>query len=365
MTLRITDVDIVGYPIEMPDSFPVSYESHTQTEHVFIRLNTNKSYKGYGEGTALPWFTGESTEDMLSVLNRWIKPHIVDISLDNALINFDEFCREFPANSGAKAAVDMALWDLKSKRAERPLSDFLGIRRRDSVPAVHTVPGVSPDIAEEIIERRSEDGFIRFKVKATGELDDDIDRINRVLSVLPEGGTARIDANTGWNDASTTLRVVDQIENKERIEYIEQPVRTDKYEDLKYLWHETNIPIYADEAVHTPEDVERLGKGNMAAGFHLKLAKTGRLMDEVHMASIAERYGLSVSVISAFGTSLDIAANLHLAAVMPCLSRGCEMGTAFLEEDPTTNQLGHNPQMNVPVEPGIGVEIQEDVFEPA
>ena len=52
--MRITELSIAKRRIRFNDAFPVSYESHSGTEHVFVRLTTEKGIRGYGEGTALP-----------------------------------------------------------------------------------------------------------------------------------------------------------------------------------------------------------------------------------------------------------------------------------------------------------------------
>jgi L-alanine-DL-glutamate epimerase-like enolase superfamily enzyme len=363
MTPTITGVDAVGHRIPMAEDFPVTYESHDDTEHVFVRLRTDDGTVGYGEGTALPWFTGESTEDMAAVVARWLAPQVEGKPLDEAVADFEAFRKRFPANPGAKAAVDLALWDLRGKRADLPVSELLGERLRDEVPVVHTIPGLDPEAAAEVAEEKLAEGFTRFKVKATGDADADVARIERVLSVLPEEATARVDANTGWKDFPTARRILDRIERTDQIEYLEQPVAADRLADLRSVWTETGVPVYADEAVHGPGDVERIGADRLAAGCHFKLAKTGGLREEAHMAALADRHDLAVTVVSAFGTSLNVAANLHLAATVPTLSSGCELGAVFLADDPTTPRLGREPWMAVPTGPGLGVELRESLFE--
>lgn len=363
MMPTITEVEAIGHRIPMASNFPVTYESHADTEHVFVRLHTDGDLVGHGEGTALPWFTGESTEDMVAVIDRWLAPQVEGKSLDAAVADFEDFRKRFPANPGAKAAVDLALWDLRGKRAGLPVSELLGVQVRDSVPVVHTIPGLKPDEAVGIAEQKLSEGFTRFKIKATGDLDADVARIESVLSVIPEDATARVDANTGWKDFPTARKVLDRIDQLDKIEYLEQPVRPDRLSDLRAIWTETGVPVYADEAVHGPADIEQIGAEQLAAGCHFKLAKAGSLGDEADMAKIADRHDLAVTVVSAFGTSLNVAANLHLASTVPTLSSGCELGAIFLADDPTTPQLGREPSMAVPTGPGLGVELDDALFE--
>lgn len=363
MTPTITDVDVAAYPISLANEFPVTYEAHTETEHVFVRLRTDDGFTAYGEGTALPWFTGECTETMAATVERWFAPRLLEKDLAEACAAFEDVRHEFPGNPGAKAAIDLALWDLRGKAAGVPVSDLLGIRRRDEVPVVTTIPGLEAGAASAMAQERAEAGFIRFKVKATGEIEADVERIEAVLAAIPSDATLRIDPNTSWQNYPMARAAIESIENVDQIEYLEQPVAPERLGDLAAIWAETGIPVYADEAIHGPADIERIGTDQLAAGCHFKLAKSGSLGDQAEMTNAAARHGLAVTVVSAFGTSLNVAANLHLASVVPDLSSGCEFGASYLTEDPTDPQLGRDPVMRPPDDPGLGVSVADEVFE--
>lgn len=360
--MRITGVDVVGRHIPFSETFPVSYGSDPNTEHVFVRLHTDGEHVGYGEGTALPWFTGEVTDGMVEVVDRWIVPRIEGESLDSATVAFEEFARTFPGAAGAKSAVDLALLDLRAKRAGVPARDLLGPTVRERVPLVAILPGIDADRAATEACETAEAGYRRFKVKATGDIAADVERVNAVLSAIPDDATARIDANTGWKNYPTAARAAAGIDALEKVEYFEQPVATDRPDDLRRLWEETGVPVFADEAVHGPADVERLGAAGQAAGCHLKLAKTGTLSGLVDIAHVARRHGMHVTVVSAFGTSLDVAANLQLAAVTPHLSLACELIPNLVVEDPTPTPIEVAPEVSLPDAPGLGVELTDELF---
>lgn len=360
--MRITSIDVVGRRIPFADSFPVSYGSDETTEHVFVRLETDDETIGYGEGTALPWFTGETTDGMVEIIRRWLGPLIDGAPLDDAAAAVEEFLDDFPHAAGAKSAMSLALVDLRAKRAGVPARELLGPTVRDTVPLVYLLPGIDSERAETEVRQASDEGFRRFKVKATGDIEADVDRINAVLGAIPDDATARIDANTGWRNYQTAIRAIDEIDLPEKIEYLEQPVAADRPHDMEQLWSETGISVFADESVHGPSDVERLGAEGLVAGCHLKLAKTGSLDRLAEMASIARRHALDVTVVSAFGTSLDVAANLQLAAVTPNISAACEFVPDLIDEDPATDSIDVEPSISIPDDPGLGVELREELF---
>lgn len=359
--MEITAIDTVSRTIPFGDAFPVSYESHAGTEHLFVRVRTDTDHVGYGEGTALPWFTGDVGEGLEAVVDRYLASTVEGETLSAATATVREFIDEFPGAPGAKAAVEMALLDLSAKQAGVPLSTLLGSRIRESVPVTHVVPALSPSAAADRVADAAAQGFRSFKVKADGDVEGDVERIDAVTAALPDDGIVRVDANTGWRRYSRAKRVIDQLEQPDRIEYIEQPVATHRVDDMRRLWEATDIPVYADESFAGPDDV--VEHPDAVAGCHLKLAKAGSLERIVEMGRLASRREMRVSAVSAFGTSLDAAANLHVAAVLDNLSAGAELCTGLIEEDPTTPSLPVASEVEIPSRPGIGVELDDELFE--
>lgn len=361
--MTITSLDVVGERIPFTDSFPVSYEADRETEHVFVRLETEASGVGYGEGTALPWFTGETTESMVAVVERYLEPRVVGEPLESAEAAVRTVARSFPNAPGATAAVEMALLDLRGKSGGYPLSALFGPRVREAVPRTYIVPAIEPERAAQKAEGAADRGHRAFKVKADGDREGDAERINVVLEAIPDDATLRVDPNTAWVNAPTATNALALVDDVDRLEYLEQPVPPGRPGDLRAIWESTGVPVFADEAVHGPADVERLGADGAVAGCHLKLAKAGSLRDLGEMTRVAARHGLAVTVASAFGSSLDVAANLHVAAVADSLSRGCELCTDLIASDPVDEPLELGPEVAVPTGPGLGVSLDETLFE--
>lgn len=359
--MEIIDIDTVSRPIPFADAFPVSYESHSGTEHLFVRVRTDTDHVGYGEGTALPWFTGDVSEGLEAVVDRYLSPRIIGQSLPDSIAATRELIDAFPGAPGAKAAVEMALLDLSSKNAGVPLSTHLGSRIRESVSVTQVIPALSPEAAVDRVENASNRGFESFKLKADGDPDGDVERINAVTTALPNGGVVRVDANTGWERYNRAKAVIDRLDHPDRIEYIEQPVATHRIDDMRRLWDTTDIPVYADESFAGPDDV--VEHPESVAGCHLKLAKAGSLERITEMARLASRRDMRVTVVSAFGTSLDAAANLHVAAVLDNLSAGAELCTGLIAEDPTSPSFSVAAEVDIPTRPGIGVELDDCLFE--
>lgn len=358
--MHITNADATGVRIPFADDFPVTYGVEAATHHVFVRIETDSSLTGFGEGTALPWFTGDVTAGIEEVARDWILPEITGRSIEDAFSELERFQDVFPGAFAATAAVEMALLDLKAKRAELPLYELLGTKRRTRIPVVNVLPALEPETTAERAREAVADGYDRLKVKASGEIDTDVDRINAVLQELPADGTLRIDANTAWETYSTAAQVIERIADPGRIEYLEQPVGKSRVDHMERLTEEFGILVYADESVNDTGDLERYGP--QISGCHLKLAKSGSLLELRTMAERARAHDADVSVVSAFGASLEATANLHLAAVVDNLSMGVEICTDLLGETYGTPTLVQQPELKVPETVGIGITLEDGLF---
>lgn len=363
--MRIADVAVASTHLPLAESFPVSYESNDRTDHVFVRLTTADGTVGYGEGTTLPWFTGEVAAGAAAVVERYLAPTLEGASLAEAARAHESFLDAFPGAAAAKAAVDLALVDLRGKRAGVPAHDLLGARVTDEVPVTWVLPAVDPATAAARARERAAAGFRSFKLKADGDVTEDVERVDAVLDAIPDDARLRVDANTGWRRFSVARRAVEAVSDPDRLEYVEQPVAVDRPDDMRRLWEATGVPVFADEAASTPADVERLGRDDVVAGCHLKLAKSGSLARLVDVRRTAARHDMTATVVSAFGTSLEATANVHLAATVPNASLGAELCTGLLAEDPVDPVLPEAPVVEVPDRPGIGVTVPDRFFETA
>lgn len=334
--VTVETVETVAHELPLSESFPTSY-GETITDHLFVRVRGDGKV-GYGEGSALRNFTGETAATMASVATDHLHDAIVGKSIDNALSELASLRDHIPDHPGACVGVELALLDLKSKHAGLPLRDLLGRPRRASIPTVRALGAVVPDMAAERIASGLADGYARFKVKADGNPAADAARVNAVTAVLsdhdPDAVSVRDDANTGWGTAERARRAVERFDHTEYIEYIEQPVACGATDDLRELRRTTGLPVFADESVHGLTAVRSLTASPRAvSGICAKLAKTGSVREFATIGEVAGDTSLPVTPISAFDTSLGAAAVLHLASVAPQLSAAAEIIPDMVAED--------------------------------
>ncbi len=359
---KITDLKVCGREIPLSVDFPTSYKYRIKkgegriTHHVFVRLQAG-DLTGWGEGTELTMFTGGTSSTMEEIIRSQFASEIIGLTLSEAFRAFRRIIMRHPHNPGAKLGIEMALYDLLGKKRGIPLYEILGRRMRDEIPLCHHIGALPAAQAAKQARDATQGGFRTLKLKANGDIPEDLERIHAVLEVMPPECRLRVDANQGWESFRRSGKVLRELAWDRRIEYIEQPVLRHRPEDMRKLSDRYGIPIFADESVISPLDAMRLLEADLAEGICIKVAKCGSLADGLLIANMAALHNVPVTPVCAYATSFGAMAKLHLAAVVPLLSSAIELTPWMIKEDLARPRLKHVPVLPIPETPGVGAEI--------
>src|SRR5206468_2139655 len=162
-------------------------------------------------------------------------------------------------------------------------------------------------------------------------------------------GTLRVDAKAAWSpaDAVRVLRAIEPL----GIELVEQPVARHDLEGLGWVRDRCGIPVYADEAVHDPEDIAHLA--GRVDGVNLKLMKSGGLRRMQRTIHAARAHGMKVMLGSMVESSLALSAAAQLAPLADHLDLD---GHWLLQRDPFRGAPGERGLIRLSDAPGLGVE---------
>jgi muconate cycloisomerase len=269
-------------------------------------------------------------------------------------------------NSGAKAAIDIALHDLVGRASGRPAYALFGVKRRSRI-AVLAVIG-SEDAAADLrdAQARWNAGYRAFKIKVgLGTPEADAVRTMMLCQALKrqaEGGEPCLvcaDANQGFSvdGALTFVRGIGDC----GLDFFEQPVSAHDLDGMSRVAAASAVPIGADEGIHSLDDIARHYERKAASGVSLKAIKLGGLSGLFAASRLCAELGMQVNISCKTGeTSLASAAALHLAAVAPATAWGLTVTNDGLAEDVTAVPLavtdGH---VEVPECPGLGIDVDE------
>ena len=212
----------------------------------------------------------------------------------------------------AIAAFDVALWDLKAKRADLPLGKLLGAHR-DSVRCYNTSGGFLHAPIEEVVERAASsvrDGIGGIKLKV-GHPDGaaDLARVSAVREKLDDSVPLMVDANQQW-DRTAARRMCRALEPLELV-WIEEPL--DAYDSAGHhaLASTFDTPIATGEMLaSTAEHAEliRLGGADVVQPDAPRIGGISRFLK---VMALAEQQHLQLAPHFA----MEI--HVHLAAAYP------------------------------------------------
>lgn len=352
---------IVTTPLAL--TFKEPYHWAGRVDHgacvVLVEVETDSGIVGVGESTAP--FPAESTALQLRAAASFLVGEpVFDIQRLCSRARFLGGFNHTPrAAHLALAGVEMALWDIMGKATGWPVYRLLGGAVRDDVDYFGFPQGDEADELAEDAQRLAAGGHEVVYVKVgRGEAKD-----VRVAAAVREAigdRRLRLDANGAWS-VPEAIRMIGLLEPYEP-EWIEQPTSALSIAALRQVREAVRVPIAADQAVFTPEDVFEVCRQRAADAIVLSPHEVGGLFAFRQASAIAAAAGLPVCLHGQSVTSITDAAQHHLGICTTNLTQGNQIMHQLLEEDlvktpdltPTSGKIG-------PLDAaGLGVEIDSD-----
>ncbi|HEY3926230.1 MAG TPA: mandelate racemase/muconate lactonizing enzyme family protein [Acidothermaceae bacterium] len=212
----------------------------------------------------------------------------------------------------AIAAFDVALWDLKARRADLPLAKLLGAYR-DAVPCYNTSGGFLSAPIETVKENAALAlargvGGIKLKV-GQPDVSADLQRVRDLRSFLGDSVPLMVDANQQW-DRATALRVGRRLEEYNLV-WIEEPLDAYDVEGHAQLAAALDTPIASGEMLTSVHEHERLIDGRAVDFLQPDAPRVGGITQFLRVLALADQRGLSMAPHFA----MEI--HVHLSAAYP------------------------------------------------
>lgn len=286
-------------PLELELNRPfVLAAGSTRIKKNFIVVADNVGL-GEASGSVYYGITADNLGPELERLCR-IAAEIPEPGLDGFLKD-----REKEFSRPAICAVSTALHDFRARQNGKPLYAQLGLVQ--PTPRQTSVTVSVGDFQD--LERYAGGEWGAVKIK----MDADPVTSGQVIAGMHRCGNLRfrIDANGSWifEDAVRLLAETPL----DRIELIEQPFPVAAIDDWQRLREAITVPLIADEAVETKDDVIRIGAS--VDGVNIKIQKSGRLETAIEAMREARRLGLKVMLGCMIESSVGIAAAWHLSSL--------------------------------------------------
>lgn len=307
--MKITRISTRRVDLFLQRPFVISLGTITTCETVYVKIETDVGLVGYGEGSGVTFVTGETNDSVLNAI-KLFEPALIGqnpYSIEYIHRKMDEI---IVRNSSAKAAIDLALYDLMAKAANLPLYKFLG-GVSNSVEIDMTIGIDKPaKMAEEAV-KLAKAGFRDIKIKAGTDDALDEEAIRLIRAAVPTAHL-KIDANQGWtvHRALRMLRIYAEV----GVEAVEQPLPYWDIAGLSYIRERSPLPIMADESCFSPQDAAKIVKQDAADIINIKLMKCGGIYRALQINTIAESFGINCMLGCMMESRLAIAAGAALVA---------------------------------------------------
>ena len=362
---KIAHVDVYPTAVGMKDVFNIGTgfvgDTGSAGDHVFVKITTDDGYVGWGEQRALPSWSYETTESITTTIRHHIAPlllgqdplnhnaihHVIYDALKPAVSNGHPF---------AKAAVDIALHDLRGHILDVPLHTLFGGKRHDTLPLAYALSIDTPEIMG--LKAKALAPCSCFKVKVAGNPAADEERLRAVHEAMPDA-QLWIDANQSYTP-SNALELLKRVGDIRAIYCIEQPVASQDWFGMKRVRENASVPIAIDEGCFTYFDLAKVVRLACADAVVLKVCKSGGLAECLKSVHVAEANSIELLGSGLTEAGIGFIASVHLFATLDLVLPAELNAPAFLETLAVSGVEIHDHVVTVPDGPGLGVVPDED-----
>ena len=354
--MKITKVRLGRISVPLRTPFKTALRTVNSVEDVIVEIHTDTGHIGYGEAPPTGVITGDTTGAIIGA----IQDHIGKLILGREVDEFEDLLqvvqKSMVHNSSAKAAVDMALWDLYGQLYNIPVHKLMGGSKKQIVTDL-TISVNDPEVMVKDALDAVARGYdcLKMKVGVSPELD--VARLSAVRKAVGNDITIRIDANQAWTPKQA-VKILNSMQDQGLdIELVEQPVKAHDFEGLKYVTERSYVPVLADESVFSPEDAMTIMKMGAADLINIKLMKCGGLYNALKIASAAEVFGVECMIGCMLEAKIAVNAAVHLACARNIITKVDLDGPVLCSEDPIIGGAQFNEKIiTVSDEPGLGIK---------
>ena len=377
MKITGAKVHILKSKLEQPFAFSQGWVR--QRSATLVEVTTDEGITGWGEAFAQGL---EPPEIAATVIRSALLPMLLNENpLDTEVLWHRMYhqTRDYGRKGSvvsAISAIDMALWDISGHYLQQPVAQLMGGCFRHSVEPYATgfyrIQGhaESERLAEEALGHY-ENGFRKMKIKLGYGLADDIAVMERIAKVL-QGKSVELMVDTnhayGRNEALTLGRALEQYQ----LLWYEEPVVPEDRAGYRELRSKLDMPIAGGENEHTLFGFNELFNANAVDIAQPDPGSCGGITACKHIAAMAQANGVKVNP-HVWGSAVAQAASLQILAALPVTHYRLFQDDPVLEFDtsshPFRNDLVANPlsmkngRVDIPQQPGLGLQINRDVIE--
>lgn len=355
--MKITRFELGKLRVPLKTPFRTALRTVEHVEDVVLILETDTGHRGFGSAPDTSVITGDTHDSIIAALRTVILPAIEgrDIRALNRIVELVQ--GSMPRNFSAKAAAEIAVYDLFAQSFDAPLYEVLG----GGAPVLATDITISVNAIDTMVEdalAAVDAGFGSLKIKVGKDLRVDVERVRAIHAAVGERASLRLDANQGWTPAETVSALHELERSGVELEFVEQPVRSDDIDGMCFVTERVATPVMADESAFGPAEVIELLRLRGADMINIKLMKAGGISNAIRIADIAAACGVTCMMGCMLETAIGVSAAAHVAVAKADSITCIDLDAPSLATiNPVTGGAHFDgPAISIPNSPGLGIE---------
>jgi o-succinylbenzoate synthase len=360
--MRIERLELRLLRLPLVHFFETSFGRIDDKHFILVRVDGGGA-SGYGECVADndPYYSAETNETAWHVITDFIAPRVLDAVFAHPADVFPAL-KAIRGHHMAKAAVEMAVWDLYSRQRSEPLWRVLG-GVRDRIASGVSI-GIQPSLADLAakVERELAAGYRRIKIKVKPGWD-----VAPVRMIRERFGSIplMVDANAAYvaADAEHLARL-----DEHGLMMIEQPLDYDDIAEHARLQRRLKTPICLDESIKTAAAAREAIAAGACRVINIKPGRVGGFAESIRVHDICAEHAIPVWHGGMLESGIGRAANIHLSTLANFTLPG-DVAASRRYFDPDLIEppieVAGDGTIAVPGGEGLGVTIREDRVERA
>lgn len=359
--MRITKISVYSVDLPYPGGvYRLSKgRSYTSFDDTIVSIETDAGITGWGETCPFgSTYVAASAEGARTAI-RLIAPRLLGVDPRRPEPVYQLMDSILTGHGYAKAALDMACWDVLGKSVGLPLCDLWGSRFETPLKIGDSLQMSDPENMKTQLRRLHQGKSRDIRMKASGDVVRDIEILDLITSSLGSTFTFTVDANAGWS-LGEALRIAHALHDRHII--FEQPCAT--YEECRLLRQRIPHSIVLDEVAIDVETAIRARNDGLLARYNLQTAKVGGLSKARKIRDFCVELKVPIIFQCTWGAELTKAGLLHLAQSTPKRWRtefwNITDSVGIVTGDGTPDAV--DGMIEASYEPGLGIRPRLDVL---
>ncbi|WP_346882151.1 mandelate racemase/muconate lactonizing enzyme family protein [uncultured Algibacter sp.] len=357
---------------KLSDSFFFSQWEYSERCICVVKVTASNGQHGWGEGYG-PATVLESGIKLLEPVVVGENPLENEVVWNKMYRKTLDFARRGVLMASV-SAIDIAIWDLKGKILNQPVSTLLGGAHRTKIkPYATGLYFMGHDNPSRNFKKEAElyvsQGFKAIKMKVGLGVKEDIKNVKMVREIIGDDIELMVDSNHAYTlrEATQLARAIEKYD----IGWFEEPLSPEFYDQYNELRQKTTIPIAGGECEYLRFGFQQLIKNKSVDIIQPDICASGGLTEAKRIGAIASTNGVDL-IPHTWGTSIGIHVAMHFISNIESIPGRMYQPDFLMEYDQTENGLREkltypaikmeDGYIEVPNRPGLGIDVDEDVL---